>query len=221
MRITSRTLPIAVVSAALALAAASPALAAPQTADDQRTQPAQTASQGPLVVTPIESTFVVAPVAKVTRIAGVNSGLAGFYAGKVFEDRLLIGGSVIWLANPRNTTELWYGGLVAGWTFWDDGPFSLRAQTLVGGGQATHVFDITNAFAPVGHISHGPFGNFRIRVSDSFFTAEPELTLQMRASERVRVNLGAGYRATTSAFGLGHELRGATGTLGVEFRIGK
>jgi hypothetical protein len=226
MRITLRTLQIAAVSAAFALVAASPVFARPQTPQTEATssgqgRPLPPAAQGPLVLTPIESTFVIAPVAKVTRLFGVNSGLAGFYAGKVLEDKLFVGGSAMWLANPTNTTQLWYGGVVAGWTCWGDGPFSVRAQTLVGGGQVTRVMDVASMFGLSGPYPSRYPPDFRIRIRDSFLIAEPELTLQMKVADRVRLNLGAGYRGTNRAFGFDHELRGATATLGLEFRIGK
>jgi hypothetical protein len=226
MRITLRTLHVAVAAAALALAAASPAFATPQTAQaettsSQRSRPVPPASQGPLVLTPIESTFVVAPIAKVTRIAGVNSVLAGFYAGKVLEDRLLVGGSAVWLAGPRDSTRMWYAGAVVGWKVYASGPISVRAQTLVGAGQASQVVSYATLLSPPGPFMRGFPDYARVRVHDGFVLVEPELTLQMKVLDRVRLNLGAGYRGTTRAFGFSNDLRGATGTIGLEVRVGK
>jgi hypothetical protein len=228
MRITLRTLQIAAVTAALGFAAAPTVFAAPQTpqadtAAAAQTRPAAPASQGPLVLTPIESTFVIAPVAKVTRLLGANAGLAGLYAGKVIEDKLFVGGSAMWLANPTNNTRLWYGGVVAGWTFWTDGRLSARAQTLVGGGQVTRTSDVISVFGPGGPFPPRYPPNYTVRIRENFVIAEPELTLQMKVTDRVRFNLGAGYRGTSTGrnYGFGTDLRGATATVGLEFRIGK
>lgn len=226
MRITSRTLHVAVVWAALALATASPALALPQTMPPDptvsgQTRPAPAAPQGPLVLTPIESTFVIAPVAKVTKAFGVNSGLAGFYAGKVLEDKLIVGGSAVWLANPSSSTHMWYAGAVIGWKVFASGPFSLRAQTLLGAGETTRVMDYTALFGPAATFLRGFAPTFRVRARDGFAIMEPELTLQMKVLDRVRLNLGAGYRGTTRVFNYRNDLRGATATIGVEFRVSK
>jgi hypothetical protein len=221
MRFTSRTLHTAVMSAALALAGASPALSAPQAAGGQQTQPAQTPPQGPLVLTPIESTFVVAPVAKVTKIAGVTSGLAGFYAGKVFEDKLTIGGSAFWLANPTDNTRMWYCGAVVGWTLKTTGPFSLRAQALVGAGEFSRVVNVADLIFPHAPFQHGSPGTSRVRFHDDFAIAEPELTLQVKVLDHLRLNVGAGYRATTHVFGFRDDLRGATASIGLEFGFRK
>jgi hypothetical protein len=219
MRVTSRPLQIAAVSAVLAFTGAPPALANPQASSGQQTQQGGKVSQGPLVLTPIESTFVIAPVAKVTEIAGVTSGLAGFYAGKVLDNKLFVGGSAFWLANPTNNTRLWYGGAVVGWTCMVSGPFSVRATTLVGAGQASRLLSI--GVFPTEPFMHGFHGNNRVRFRDDFVIAEPELTLQVKLLDRLRLNFGAGYRYTTRVFGLGDQLRGATGSLGLEFRFGK
>lgn len=212
----SRALQLAVLSAGLAVVGAMPAQAAPQASGGQQSQPAP--PQGPFQITPIENTFVIAPIAKVTKIAGVTSGLAGFYAGKVIEDTLVIGGSAVWLANPRNNIRMWYAGGLIGWKVFDSGPLSVRAQALVGGGDVTQVAYYADLFG-LGPFPHGGPGHYRVWVQQGFGVVEPELALQLQIVDRVRLNLGAGYRATTRAYGFGDELRGATGTIGVEFQI--
>jgi hypothetical protein len=99
-------------------------------------QTAPAASQGPLIVERIHNGVVIAPDYKVTEVNGDLGQLAGGYVGRVFDDRLLIGGAGYWLANGSRGTDLGYGGVLIGWT---TAPARIRfgARSLVGGGRAT------------------------------------------------------------------------------------
>lgn len=207
MAVTSRFLAIGALSAAVSLAGARPAAAQTQTAS------------GPLVLTPNESTLVVTPVAKATRLDGRTSGLAGLFVGHTFEDTATVGVAGYGLAAPTNGTHLWYAGVVGSWKTLSAGPFSLRPQILAGGGHGSRL--VTTTLPVRGPFGHGPFptepsGTFQFRAGGAFFIAEPEMTMQVKLFERLRLNLGAGYRYTTLAYGFGNGLRGPTGTLGFE-----
>ena len=68
--------------------------------------PSPPPAQGPLVLERIHDAIVIAPDYKVTELNGDLAQLAGAYAGRVFDDHLLIGGAGYWLADGTHGTEL-------------------------------------------------------------------------------------------------------------------
>src|SRR5262245_55867319 len=103
---------------------------------------AQTPPPSPLVFEPVPSHFVVAPDFTVTDFDGDLGQLAGAYVGRVFDERLLVGGAGYWLANGSDSVKLMYGGVVIGWSTADSGRIRFGARGLTGVGTATLPFDI-------------------------------------------------------------------------------
>ena len=60
------------------------------------------AQTGPLVLQPIDNAVIVAPDYKVTEFNGDTGQLAGGYAGRVFDDKLLIGATAYWLVDGND-----------------------------------------------------------------------------------------------------------------------
>jgi hypothetical protein len=213
-RLTSCSLPL--LSAALLLAGSALAAAEPQATGGQ-------GSTGPLVLSPIESHVVIAPDVKVTKLNGTTATLVGISAAKVTEERLMLGGGVYWLANPRDRARMLYGGFLAGWRVYEGGRFSVGAKGLLGLGRATLLVNLSDVL-PFDrlHPDHGFHvlpGDHRIGVRDEFFIADPEVNVQVKLARGLRLDLGAGYRVTSAPAGLGDRLRGATGSVGVQFDI--
>ena len=73
-------------------------------------------STGPLRLEPIDDDVIVAPDYKITDFNGDTGQLAGAYAGKVFDDKLLIGAAAYWLVDGSDADRLTYGGLLVGWS---------------------------------------------------------------------------------------------------------
>lgn len=178
------------------------------------------ASAGPLVLTPIPSSIVFSPDAKLTTANDKAVVLAGGYVGKLIEHSLLVGAGAYWLADHRDDARLWYAGLLVGARVLGSDRLNLSARSLFGVGQGT-VFD-TLSLQPLRH--HGstfPGRDVRIGYRDDFLVVDPELRLMLALTDALSVNVGAGYRATTAADGLNERLRGATGSVGIQFNIGK
>jgi len=177
------------------------------------------ASAGPLVLTPIPSTIVFSPDARVTTVNDKTAVLAGGYAGKLIEHSVLVGAGAYWLADHRDDARLWYAGLLVGARVLGNDRLNVSARSLFGVGQGT-VFD--SVALPIRH--HGmTFQDREIRVGyrDDFLVIDPEVRLMLALNDALSVNLGAGYRATTAGGGLNELLRGATGSVGIQFNIGK
>jgi hypothetical protein len=193
---------------------------------------AQTAPP-PLTVERVDNTFVVAPDYKVTDVDGRFGQLAGAYAGRVFDETLMIGGAGYWLANGSRGNELAYGGLLVGWSV-PDRVVGIRfgARGLVGVGSGTLGRDITIRGGPAG-IPDRPirFGGvtgsqpgslpaspgIRILARDDFFVFEPQVTAGANLFRHITLSLGAGYRLTGFTDALDDRLNGVTGNLALQF----
>jgi hypothetical protein len=199
---------------------------------------AQTPAQGPLVVERVHNPFVVAPDYKVTDLDGEFGQLAGFYVGKSLEDRVFIGGAGYWLVNGTGGDELWYGGLLAGWSM----PFGNRirfgARSLVGIGRATLGSDVDElrrldgqrGFADgrgirdnrnVTRFGTGGRGgaqptSIRIRAQDDFFVVEPQANVFTRISSHVGLQWAGGYRLTALDDFLEDRVNGPIGSVALQ-----
>ena len=181
-------------------------------------------TQGPMIVEPIHSGFLVAPDVKVTEVDRRTSELIGGYAGWLTDERIFIGGGGYWLANgSRNDREMAYGGLVVHWLVWNTGRIGVGAKGLVGGGEATLADTISVRVPEVRTngrvITPATTVSQRVRVRDGFLLAEPEAQLSFKLMKQLRVAVGAGYRFTGSdrrGSSRGDRLDGATGSLALQ-----
>ena len=191
------------------------------------------AAPPPLIVERVENAFVVAPDYKVTDIDGTVGQLAGAYAGRVFDEALMIGGAGYWLVNGSRGEELAYGGLLVGWSA-PERVVGIRfgARGLVGVGSGTLGRDLGIRGGPVGipdrrirfgGVTGGQPGSLpasstvRILARDDFFVFEPQVTAGADLFRHVTLNLGAGYRLTGFTDALDDGLNGVTGNLALQF----
>ncbi|PYR28271.1 MAG: hypothetical protein DMF92_14530 [Acidobacteria bacterium] len=184
-------------------------LIAPVAAVAQDVTPTNPNAQGPMIVERLKSSFLVAPDFKVTEVDHKTSELAGAYAGWLTDNTLLIGAGGYWLANRPNDREMAYGGLVVGWRARTNHRLGFGAKALVGGGQAT----LSNTIIGIGEDSDDRNGQFgrgpssprehpvlqqtaptRARFHDGFFIVDPEATLLVNLTHRLRLTSGMGYR---------------------------
>lgn len=187
--------------------------------------PVAAQSTGPLTLQPISSTFVVAPEVKVTSINDKTGVLTGAYAGRLIENRVLLGGGVYWLAEPRDQARLFYVGFLSGARLLGGDRFNIMARALVGVGSGTAYDTVTVSGVPPRHFGR-PFvwdgsGTFRVGYRDDFALFEPELRASLHLNDVLSVNLGAGYRVTSADGWLNDAFKGATGSVGVQFAIGR
>lgn len=198
----------------IAAAAQSGSAALDLTAADQ-------ASQGPMIVERVHNGFMVTPEFKFTEIDKRSSGLAGGYAGFVFDEHIFIGGGGYILTTHRRGRDMAYGGLVVQWLGGGNDTFGFSAKTLLGGGRADS--SDTIQILDRGRLIIEPF-----RTRRNFLVAEPELDARVRITDHVRLAVGAGYRFTGSDWGRrgaafdgpGSRLNGAVGTIGLQIGSG-
>jgi hypothetical protein len=146
-------------------------------------------SQGPMIVEQVHNGFLVAPDFKYTELDKKWSGLAGGYAGVVFDEHFFVGGAAYGLATNTHGREMVYGGLVLQWLGGGNDTFSFGAKTLLGGGRAE--LNGTTQILDRGRLINAPF-----RTRQDFFVAEPEVDAIVRIVSHVRLAVGAGYRFT-------------------------
>ena len=150
---------------------------------------AQTSS-GPMIVERVHNGFVVAPDFKFTEIDRKSSGLAGGYAGVVFDDHFFVGGAAYVLATERRGREFAYGGLVLQWLGVGSDRFGFSAKALLGGGRSETSQTVQTLSSPSRALT--------LRDTQSFFVAEPGVDALVAISKHVRLAVGAGYRFTGS-----------------------
>jgi hypothetical protein len=189
-----------------------PAAAARQ---DSPVPPVQTA---PLVLAPVTSSVVFAPDAKVTSVDGATAVLTGGYAGKLFENTVVVGAGGYWLADPRDDVRMFYGGLVIGGRVLGNDQVNLSVRGLAGAGQATIFRDVQlrNVSHHRGHGGRPAATTFHQGIREGFMIVEPEARLSLGIGRRVALHLGVGYRATST---LTEILSGPTGSVGLLFDL--
>jgi hypothetical protein len=199
-------------------AACVPALAQAQQAPQQT---------GALQIETIDDGFVIAPDAKFTKINDQDATLAGVYGGWLTDRALLIGAGTYWLANRSDDFKMQYVGGVVRWTFGSRRALGLSTGALIGIGDATlsrpfgEVFgDVPEAVQRAPHHTDGNntiTTDTPIVVSDNFFIAEPQVTALWNVTHWMRVDFGVGYRLIGGSNVLDEQLRGASGTIAVQF----
>lgn len=190
------------------------------------------AAQGPMTVETAHDGFVVAPEYKVTRFQGKTSSLVGAHAGWMIDNTLLIGAAAYMLTDRSSSRQLQYGGAIVEWLHNADQPigFSLRGLVGVGTARLNDTFTVNYGLGPDGR----PMGismplpgrngtlqpvtpqTVRYLFDEHFFVAEPEANLLFNFSPRVRLTVGAGYRAVGGARGYDGQIRGATGSVALQ-----
>lgn len=187
----------------------------------------------PLQVEPIESGFVIAPDARFTEVNDQFATLAGVYGGWLTDRTLLVGAGAYWLANRENDFKMQYVGGLARWTVAGHRRLGVSAGALVGFGSATLSRTYGDLFGgrvgvpdagPVRPMGHNRFGgalaltaDTRLRVDDDFFIAEPQVNALWNITPWMRLDAGVGYRLIGASDLLEDELRGVSGSVGLQF----
>ena len=185
--------------------------------------PATAQSQGPLVLMPANDRMVIAPEIKITQINGTTGTLVGLSAGWEFDGRLFLGGAGYWLADPRDAAHFFYVGFVAGWQLVESDRLHVGIRGLLGGGEATVWADgLVPWFEPDwrrgGRLVQGPQ---KVGWRDSVLVAEPEIRAEFDLTGPLRLALGGGYRVTNASSWMGDRLEGVTGSVSLQFRLGR
>jgi hypothetical protein len=190
----------------------------------------QPLTQGPMVIERLHSGFVVAPDFKVTEVDRTTSALAGGSAGWLTDKTFFIGGGGYWLANQASDRKMAYGGLVLQLLARSDRRVGFGVKGLIGGGRATLGTTVTQipGFRDLPSLPDlRRFGidldrslraptSSRVRFSQGFFVAEPQVDVMVRLTHQLRLTGGAGYRLIDAEGRDDRRLRGATGSLGLQ-----
>lgn len=181
-------------------------------------------SQGPLVLEPIHSPFVVTPEYKVTDLDNRTGQLAGATVGWLMDQRLLIGGAVYKLVNSLEGRDLTYGGLVIGWSTPQESRVRFGARGLVGGGSATLPVTATSLVRfggrrgpdlPVARSGDSIVVRFLGR--DDFFVFEPQANAGIQITQHIGIDGVVGYRLTGDHDFSRDRLDGVTGGIALQF----
>jgi len=215
---------VAVLLAAIALPASA-------VADDEPTQPPGTL-QGPMAVERTHDGFMIAPDVQVGRVGGTTTTMAGAYGGWMFQNTILVGGAGYWQLNRSAPRKMDYLGGIVEWLARTDRPIGYGARARVGGGWATLSSNLTGLPLDVDlngrSFFHEPiFGRLvpvdlrfpvpgRVEFRQNFGVFEPQGNLLVNIGPRLRVRAAAGYRFIGASHGWSDQLKGATGSVGLE-----
>lgn len=200
------------------------------------------ATSSGLQITQMQSGLVVAPDVRFTQVNDKQATLAGGYLGWLTDKRLLIGGAGYVLANRNDDFQMQYGGGLVRWTFFADRPVAISTGVFAGFGTATlsrpygdvfgapRTVSTVAANTPAGRQTTAPMPNNRIRfgtsaitastpvrIHDDYTLAEPQLNLVWSITPWLRLDAGAGYRFVGNAELLNSQLRGASGSVALQF----
>lgn len=195
------------------------------------------AANSGLQITQMQSGLVVAPDVRFTEVNGKQATLAGGYLGWLTDKRLLIGGAGYVLANRNDDFQMQYGGGVVRWTFFADRPVAFSTGVFAGFGTATLSRPYGEIFGTppnlpartqqmmAGRTGQGstirfgttPTVSTPVRIHDDYTLAEPQLNLVWSITPWLRLDAGAGYRFVGNAELLNRQLRGASGSIALQF----
>ena len=206
-------------TAAVVLTLAAGNAVAQDASGGQAGRPAQGQS-GPLLLQPVSSGFVFTPEVKFSPVNHSNGTFVGGTGGWLYDETFFLGGAGYWLTNGDKGTDMWYGGMVAGWTVPLGKNVSVGGKGLFGVGYAELTYD---ARVPVyshpyhsGGVVTGTTTQ-RFWVNTNFIVFEPQATAIVRLTKKVSFDFSGGYRLIADANGLDHELRGGFGSVGIRF----
>jgi hypothetical protein len=199
-----------------------------------QTPAAPTAASNGLQIAQLEEGFVIAPDARFTKINDRTATLAGAYAGWMVDRTLLIGAAGYWLANRGDDFKVQYGGAIIRWAIGGHRAVAISPGLFLGVGDATlsrpygEIFGDPRTPLPVSSrgrdtrngIRFGqtfPSADTPVRVSDTYYVAEPQVTAVWRLTPWMRLDAGVTYRFIGDADLLDKQLRGPAGTLAIQF----
>jgi hypothetical protein len=175
--------------------------------------------QGPLVLEPVHSPFVVAPDYKIADVDGSTGQLAGAYAGRLLDNTLFVGGGYYWLVNGDHGNEMRYGGALVGFSLPAGRMVRFGARSLIGIGTATLGTETDLRFGDSRgreHLRFVPGQTVRYLARDDFFVFEPQLNATVNVIPHLGVEVGGGYRVTGSTEALEDRLNGVSGSVAVQ-----
>jgi len=195
--------------------------------DGQAHPPPGPPAQGPMTIERVYNGFAFAPEFKIANVDGKAGPLLGGYGGVLLDNTLLIGGGGYWLLDDTSSVHsMGYGGVVIEWLQRLNRPIGYSVRGLVGGGVATTIDTIPayNYKYPQPLDGRGPFvpgppstSLVTVHTHTDYFVAEPQANVLFNLSPRLRVSLGGGYRFIAGAWGDDGRLRGATGSIALQF----
>jgi hypothetical protein len=205
----------------LVVFAASSAAASPQgqASGGQSSRRAE-AQQGPLVLQPISSGWVVTPEVKFTTVNGSYGTIVGVSGGWLYDESLFIGAGGYWMVDGSHGETLSYGGFITGWAAPVGSKLRLGVRGLVGWGHAELIEDVA-----YGYDHHaGPWGGYghqatqRAWVYQDFWVFEPQATATVLLGKHVALDVAGGYRVTgNNYYGWDNHVNGGFGSVGVRF----
>ena len=209
---------------ALARVAALAVVLMPLAASAQTVAPATSG----LEIAEMKSGFIAAPEVRFTTINDRSTTLAGGYAGWHSDGALFIGGAGYFNTNRSRNFEFQTGGALVGYTLFRHSALALTPSLYAGLGSAQltrpygEIFDTSRPGMMAANGRPSTVANTiplstPVRIRDSFFVAEPRVNGVIGIRPWMRLTVGAGYRFIGDSRWLDNQLKGASGSVGLQF----
>ena len=162
--------------------------------------------------------FVFAPDVKIAEMNHRTSGFVGFYGGRVFAGRVMIGGGAYFQVDDYPSEQMAYGGLVAEYRLVHNRPVGVTLHGLAGVGATSlpiygHRGGYNYGYA--GSCGYGYYNAYYFGCPyDGFFIGEPEVQVAARFGDGMRLVGGIGYRFTSADV---YKLNGVIGSISFQF----
>ena len=197
-------------------AAAVPAGAQVRSAGGQQPPSPQ---QGPMVVQPIGSGFVLTPEVRFTEVNhswGTQFGASG---GWLYDDSIFVGGAFYGLVGGADDAQLMYGGFVTGWSAPISSAVRVGVRALLGWGHS----EMFEEWTDLGYCRHGNCYGPSVQkawVYQDFMVFEPQVTATFQLAKQLALEVGGGYRLTgNNYYGWDSHVNGAFGSVGIRFGL--
>ena len=213
--------------AAATVAAASVGIAHAQSAAPATTTSTAATTQTPssMQVRQMQNGFVFAPEVRITKVNDRAATLVGASAGWQMDRTLFVGAAGYVLANRERDFEMQYGGALMKVSIGGSQTAGLTPGLFLGLGTATITRPLSEWGMPGGPGRPDPrtgrpsmvSGSTPVLLYDNIGVAEPQLNAFWNVNRWLRVEGGVGYRFVGAADVMQPHLRGASGSLSLQF----
>lgn len=192
----------------------------------QQTPPATSATPptSGMQVRQMQNGFVFAPEVRFTQVNDRSATLVGASAGWQMDRTLFVGAAGYVLANRERDFEMQYGGALVRFSIGGTRTAGLTPGVFLGVGTATisrplSEWGMSGPWRPDPRSGRPPVlsGATPVLLYDAIGVAEPQLAAFWNVNRWLRVEGGVGYRFVGAADRMNQHLRGASGTVSLQF----
>jgi hypothetical protein len=181
-------------------------------------QPPPPPRQGPMVVQPISSGFVLMPEVRFTEINDSWGTQIGASGGWLYDDTFFVGGGFYGLVGGADDQQLTYGGFITGWSAPINDRLRVGVRALFGWGHS----ETFQRWTDPGYCHRGTCYGATTQqacVFQDFLVFEPSVNATVRLARQLSLDISGGYGLKGNRYyGWDNRVNGPFGSVGI--RVG-